>query len=124
MATLPKDAKELFDVQVPQALKQFPERAREVNAIYGFKITGDGGGEWTVDLTSDPPVCNKGDTGNAQCTIEVSHEDFKSMLTDPQVGMQLYFQGKLKVTGDPMLATRLQQFFALAAAEAGGAGGA
>ena len=35
------------------------------------------------------------------------------MLSDPQAGMQLYFQGKLKVTGDPMLATKLQQFFAL-----------
>jgi hypothetical protein len=30
------------------------------------------------------------------------------MLSDPQAGMQLYFQGKLKVTGDPMLATKLQ----------------
>ncbi len=36
------------------------------------------------------------------------------MLSDPQAGMQLYFQGKLKVSGDPMLATKLQQFFDLA----------
>ena len=54
-----------------------------------------------------------GDSGKSQCTIEVDHEDFKQMLADPQLGMQLYFQGKLKVTGDPMLATKLQQFFSL-----------
>jgi hypothetical protein len=78
-------------------------------------LTGEGGGEWTVDLTSDPPVCDQGDKGTAQCTIELSHEDFKSLFSDPQAGMQLYFQGKLKVTGDPMLATRLQQVFELAA---------
>ena len=109
-----KDAKELFDEQVPKALENHPEEAKEVDAIYCFKITGDGGGDWTVDLTSDPPTCNTGDTGSAQCTIEVSAEDFRTMLGDPQAGMQLYFQGKLKVTGDPMLATKLQQFFDLA----------
>jgi len=115
MATLPKDAKELFDDQVPKALSEHPDKAREVDAIYCFKITGDGGGDWTVDLRSDPPTCATGDDGSAQCTIEVAHEDFKSMLSDPQAGMQLYFQGKLKVTGDPMLATKLQQFFDMAA---------
>lgn len=115
MATLPKDATELFDVQVPEGLRKFPDKAKEVNAIYCFKITGEGGGDWTVDLTSDSPSCVRGDSGNAQCTIEVAHEDFQSMLADPQAGMQLYFQGKLRVTGDPMLATKLQQFFALAA---------
>jgi putative sterol carrier protein len=115
MANQPKDAQELFNDLVPQALQKHPDKAREVNAIYCFKISGEGGGEWTVDLTSDPPTCDQGDKGTAQCTIELSHEDFKSLFSDPQAGMQLYFQGKLKVTGDPMLATRLQQVFELAA---------
>lgn len=119
MATMPKDAKEMFDVQVPEALKQHPDKAKEVNAIYCFKIEGEGGGEWTVNLTSDPPTCNPGDDGSAQCTIELAHDDFKTMLSDPQAGMQLYFQGKLKVTGDPMLATKLQQFFDMASQDAG-----
>jgi putative sterol carrier protein len=111
---MPKDAQELFDVLVPQGLKAFPDKAREVNAIYTFKISGDGGGDWTADLTANPPTCVKGDTGNAQCTIEVSSEDFKQMLADPNAGMQLYFQGKLRVSGDPMLAMKLQSFFQLA----------
>ena len=114
MANLPKDAKELFDEQVPAALAAHADKAKAVNAIYCFKISGEGGGEWTVDLVSEPPGVTKGDTGKAQCTIEVAHEDFKAMLGNPQVGMQLYFQGKLRVTGDPMLATKLQQFFAIA----------
>ncbi|HLU65118.1 MAG TPA: SCP2 sterol-binding domain-containing protein [Kofleriaceae bacterium] len=114
MPPMPKDAKELFDVMVPEALSKFPDKAKEVNAIYCFKITGDGGGTWTLNLTSDPPTCTQGDAGNAQCTVEVSHDDFKSMFTDPQVGMQLYFQGRLKVSGDPMLAMRLQQVFDMA----------
>ena len=110
MAELPKDAEELFDKLVPAGLSKFPDKAREVNAIYAFKISGEGGGDWTCDLTRDPPTCERGDNGTAQCTIEVAHDDFKAMLGNPQVGMQLYFQGKLKVSGDPMLATKLNQF--------------
>lgn len=111
---LPTNATETFDVQVPAGLKQFPDKARELNAVYGFKISGEGGGDWTVDLTADPPTCTRGDSGKSQCTIEIDHEDFKAMLADPNAGMQLYFQGKLRVSGDPMLAMKLQQLFALA----------
>jgi SCP-2 sterol transfer family len=114
MADMPRDARHLFDELVPNALKAHPDKAREVGAIYCFKISGEGGGEWTVDLASDPPTVQKGDSGKAQCTIEIAHDDFKQMLGNPQLGMQLYFQGKLRVTGDPMLATKLQKFFALA----------
>jgi hypothetical protein len=114
MSEMPKNAQHLFDELVPNALKQHPDKAKEVGAIYGFNITGDGGGQWTVDLVSDPPSCTRGDSGKAQCSIEVSSEDFQAMLGNPQLGMQLYFQGKLKVTGDPMLATKLQQVFAMA----------
>ena len=114
MATMPKNAQELFDTLVPQGLAQFPDKARELNAIYCFKIAGEGGGEWTVDCTADPPSCVKGDSGKAQCTIEVTNEDFNTMLSDPNAGMQLYFQGKLRVSGDPMLAMKLQQLFEIA----------
>jgi len=112
---LPKNARELFDEQVPHALRQHPENAREVDAIFCFRINGEGGGEWTCDLTADPPTCLPGAGDQAQCTIEVSHEDFMRMLTDPRAGVELYSEGKLKLSGDPMLATRLEAFFKLAA---------
>ena len=111
---MPNNAKHLFDDLVPAAIKKYPERAKEVNAIYGFNVTGDGGGTWTVDLVNDPPTCVPGDSDKAQCKIEIAHEDFLQMLGNPQLGMQLYFQGKLKVTGDPMLATKLQKLFEMA----------
>jgi hypothetical protein len=109
----PKDAQELFDKLMPEALQQHPDKAREVNAIYYFNITGPTGGQWTVDLTGNPPKVIKGDTGNAQCSVTVSDEDFQTMLSDPNAGMQLYFQGRLQVGGDPMLAMKLQAFFDL-----------
>jgi hypothetical protein len=114
MAKVPQSAQELFNEQIPSALTKNADKAREIGAVYLFKITGDDGGSWTVDLSSNPPTCTSGDKGNAQCTIEVAHGDFKQMLANPALGMQLYFQGKLRVTGNPMLATKLQQLFSIA----------
>jgi putative sterol carrier protein len=114
MATMPKDAQDLFDNLVPEGLKQYPDKARELNAIYCFKITGDGGGEWTVDCTAVPQAFTRCDSGKAQCTVEVASDVFKTMLSDTNAGMQLYFQGKLRVSGDPMLAMKLQQLFEIA----------
>jgi hypothetical protein len=115
MAKVPESAQELFDTQVPAALAAHPEKANDINAVYVFNITGDEPGVWTVDLAAKPPTCTRGNKGNAQCTIEVAHGDFKQMLSNPALGMQLYFQGKLKVTGDPMLATKLQKLFSMSA---------
>lgn len=111
MATLPKDAQELFNRLVPEGLKQFPDKARQINAIYCFKITGDGGGEWMVDCTRNPPTCSKGDNGKEQCTVKLSSSDLNILLGDPSASLQLYFQGKLHVTGDLMLAMKLQELF-------------
>lgn len=113
MAKIPESAQELFNTQVPAAIAAHPEKAKEIGAVYLFKVTGDDGGTWTVDFSSTPPTCKPGEGATPQCTIEVAHSDFKTMLANPALGMQLYFQGKLRVTGDPMLATKLQKLFTL-----------
>ncbi len=113
MATTPTSASHLFDQLLPEALKLNPDKAREVGAIYVFKVSGDGGGEWTVDLKAETPAIVKGAQPGANCTIEVTNEDFTKMLGNPALGMQLFMQGKLKVSGDPMLAMKLQKLFSL-----------
>jgi len=109
------DAKTLFDEKMPKALAKDPEKARELNAIYMFKVTGARGGTWTVDCKTDPPAVTVGESGTAECTIEVADGDFESMLADPQMGMQLFFQGKIKIAGDPVLATKLSNLFGFGA---------
>lgn len=115
MSKVPTNARQLFDDMIPRGLEQHPEKAKAVGVVYVFRIVGDDGGEWVVDLAGDPPTCTPGTSDKAQCTIEVAHSDFQRMLAEPKAGMELYFAGKLRVTGDPMLATKLQQFFRLAA---------
>jgi|SRR4051794_32423422 hypothetical protein len=114
---MPTSVKEFFDKRVPEVLSKHPERVTDVAAIYLFKISGPDGGTWTADFKSSPPSCVAGATTPAQCTIEASDSDFRSMI-DGGMGaaMQLFFSGKLKVTGDPNLATKLSKLLQMGAA--------
>jgi putative sterol carrier protein len=102
------DPKTSFEKEIPEQISKDPNKAKNVGAIYLFKVTGDGGGTWTVNLKDDPGV-KEGDQGNAECTIELSSDDWKTISESPGQAMQLYFQGRLKVAGNAMLATKLQQ---------------
>src|SRR4029453_2589503 len=98
--------KEFFDSRVPTELAKNPDKTNDVAAIYLFKISGHDGGTWTADLKSTPPTCVTGAGATPQCTIEATDADFRSMIDGGmQAAMQLFFSGKLKVTGDPNLAT-------------------
>ena len=104
------DAQSDFTKNIPEKITSNVEAAKTIGAIYLFKITGDGGGTWTLNLKDDVGV-KEGDAGNAECTIEVSSEDWKQMSENPGAAMQLYFQGKLKVGGNQMLATKMTKLF-------------
>ncbi len=102
------DAKTDFETLIPEKIARNPDKARSVDAIYLFRITGNSGGTWTVNLKDDVGVVS-GEVGKADCTIEINESDWQSVSANPAAAMQLYFQGKLKVSGNVMLATRLQQ---------------
>jgi ubiquinone biosynthesis protein UbiJ len=106
--------REFFEQRLPQAVQREPQRARELNGVFVIKVSGADGGSWTIDGKSDPPTVATGVSAAADCTVEVAAADFLAMLKDPQLGMQLFFQGRLTVQGNPLLATRLQDLLALA----------
>lgn len=112
---MPTSAEEVFDKLVPAGLEAFPDKAKEINSVFCFKISGDGGADWTIDCTQEKPTCTRGASDKAQCTVAISNDDFKTMLGgDPNAGMQLFFAGKLIIAGDVTLVMKLQQLFELA----------
>jgi hypothetical protein len=107
--------KAYFDQKVPAALAANPDKAKDVAAVYLFKIAGADGGTWTVDLVSTPPTCLPGQVGTPQCTIDCTDDDLRTMISGGmQAAMSLFFSGKLKVSGDPTLATRLTKLLQMA----------
>jgi hypothetical protein len=106
------DICKLFNEELPAALAQNAEKAKEIGAKYQIIITGEGGGDWFIDVSSKGPRIEAGNPGGADCTVTISAEDFQVFYENPaQNGTQLFFQGKLKVTGNPMLGMKLQTLF-------------
>jgi putative sterol carrier protein len=105
------DARTSFTDTIPTNIARDPERARSVGAVFVFLITGEGGGTWTVNLKDAPGVV-EGDTGEAECTIECTSDTWRRLSDQPASAMQFFFQGELKVTGNAMLATKLQAVIA------------
>ena len=105
------DAQTDFSTRLPNKIKSDPDKAKAIGAVFVFKINGDGGGTWTIDCKNEPGVY-PGEKGTPDCTLELSADDWKSISENPGAAMQLFFTGKLKVTGNAMLATKLQQILA------------
>ncbi len=110
------DIQKLFNEELPAALTKNADQAKQIGAKYQINISGDGGGEWFIDVSDSGPKTEKGNPGGADCVIAISAEDFQKLHENPQAnGMQLFFAGKLKVTGNQMLAMKLQKLFSMGA---------
>lgn len=97
------DIQKFFNQQLLSSMAKHPDSAKAIGGKFQINITGGGGGEWFVDASYSGPNLQKGNPGGADVTITIAAEDFQKMMEDPKNNvMQLYFSGKLKVTGDQM----------------------
>jgi hypothetical protein len=102
--------RDFFNNRVTEALRRHPNRAKDVQAVFLFRVSGPDGGIWTADLVSSPPSCVAGESVPAQCTIEVADQDLGAMIDGGmQVAMQVFLSGKLKLSGDTTLLMRLSK---------------
>jgi len=79
-----------------------PEKAKSMNAVFKFDLTGDDGG--TV-MTGEGPEPN--------VTIGIAAADFVGIFEGKVNPMQAFMMGKIKVKGDMGLATKIQNLVTL-----------
>eukprot|EP00451_Oxyrrhis_marina_P015196 CAMPEP_0204311276 /NCGR_PEP_ID=MMETSP0469-20131031/2237_1 /ASSEMBLY_ACC=CAM_ASM_000384 /TAXON_ID=2969 /ORGANISM="Oxyrrhis marina" /LENGTH=110 /DNA_ID=CAMNT_0051291201 /DNA_START=94 /DNA_END=426 /DNA_ORIENTATION=+ len=83
---------------------QGAEVVKKTNAIFAFKIKE--GKNWVLDLKNGSGSLKEGE-GKADATITISDEDFVAMADGKLNGMQAFMGGKLKISGNMMLAQKL-----------------
>lgn len=106
---MPVDVKKLFNEDLPAVLSKNAEDAKTIGAKFQMNVTGEG--EWFIDVSSTGPVVKAG-SDTADCTLTIDADDFQKLFENPQAnGMQLFFAGKLKITGNQMLAMKLHKLF-------------
>jgi 3-hydroxyacyl-CoA dehydrogenase/3a,7a,12a-trihydroxy-5b-cholest-24-enoyl-CoA hydratase len=91
-----------FDV-IQEFLNQNPSVTEKVGVVYGWKV---GNKSYLLDLKSVPGKVTQGE-GAAECTLELSEEDFLSMTQGKADPMKLFTSGKLKISGNIMASQKL-----------------
>jgi len=101
--------KDVFD-RVPERFNA--TAAKGINAVMQFDISGEGGGNWNVTVKEGTCQVQEGKAASPTVTLTMSSETWLAMVNKELNGMQAFMTGKLKLTGDIMLAQRIPDLFA------------
>lgn len=96
--------REYFETKVPELIANNPAKVKAINGVFQFNITG--AGEWFVDCKT--PAVGAGKAEKADCTLEITTDDFEAILAKKLNPMMAFSTKKLKVTGNLPLSLKLQ----------------
>ena len=88
-----------------------PEKAKGVNAVIQYHLTGEEGGDWIITIHDDECKVKEGVAENPKMTLTADAREFGDILLGKMDGMAAFMQGKLKLSGDLNLAMKLTSFF-------------
>ena len=101
--------KTLFEDTIAGKLSKHPEVSAEVNACYEFRLEGEEGGVWTVDLTVSPGLVGVGSTGAAGCVVTAACADFMDIVSGRLNPQLAFLTGRIKASGELGLLLKLQK---------------
>ncbi len=103
------DAKTSFTRDIPERIAKNPERAKQLAAVFVFRITGEDGGIWTLNLNDAEggPGVVEGDTEGADCVLTMTHAIWEQISEQPGRAMHYFTSGSVDVAGNAMLAIKL-----------------
>ncbi|TMK90397.1 MAG: SCP2 sterol-binding domain-containing protein [Actinobacteria bacterium] len=84
-------------------------RIAGMNNSYLFDI--EGAGQWKVVVDDGKVKVTEGSSGDVDCTITSSEENFERIVAGELNPTSAYMTGKLKVKGDMGAAMKLQKLF-------------
>ena len=87
------------------------ERAKGLKATYQFELTGDGGGNWVVEIADQQCQIREEVAAEPGATISLAASDFVALIKRELDAMGAFMKGKLKVKGDIGLAMKILNFF-------------
>ncbi|PVD20051.1 hypothetical protein C0Q70_20545 [Pomacea canaliculata] len=98
--------------EMARQIKSRSDLTAKISAIFFWNITKNGkvANTWTIDMKSPKAgevYQGQPRTGKADCTITIADENFMSLVTGKLAPQQAFLSGKLKLSGNIMLAQKL-----------------
>ncbi|SOV06050.1 uncharacterized protein UDID_19257 [Ustilago sp. UG-2017a] len=89
--------------------KEKKDIQKKTNGCFGMHVKNAGGKElvWTIDLKKNAEAYEGKAKGKADVTINLSDDTFIDLADGKVNGQKAFISGKLKVKGNIMLATKL-----------------
>ena len=88
-----------------------PAAAAGLNKIFQWDISGEETGKWAVKIANQTCEIIPGGVDNPNITLIMSDKNWLAIAQGEIDAMNAYMTGKVKVTGDMMLAMRIPQLF-------------
>ena len=106
--SLPDTAKEIIEA-MPSAFR--PERATSLKATYQFELTGEGGGDWVLEIANQQCQVKEGIAAEPDATIILAAADYVALVKGELDAVGAFMRGKLKVKGNVGLAMKALNLF-------------
>jgi putative sterol carrier protein len=99
--------KEYFDTLADRFVAS---AAKGVSAVFQFELAGEGGGTYHVTVKDGTMEVAEGPAASPSTTIKMAAPDYVQMVNGDLGGTMAFMKGKLKVSGNLMLAQKMQAF--------------
>jgi putative sterol carrier protein len=103
-----KSVKEYFET-LSQRFQ--PEAAKSIQAVFQFELAGDGGGTYHVTVDHGTMSVAEGVHPSPTAILKMNGEDYVKMVNGQINGAMAFMKGQLKVTGNVLLAQKMQAIF-------------
>ncbi len=84
------------------------ENPLEGTAVYQFRLDGEEGGDFYVDIVEGKGQVHEGLAEEPSLTVSMTVEDFRALAEGKMSATSAFFSGRIKIKGDMSLALKLQ----------------
>jgi putative sterol carrier protein len=85
--------------------------SKGLNAVFQFELSGDGGGQYNIAVNDGTMEVKEGTAATPSVTIKMAADDYLKLVNGQLNGTMAYMKGQMKVTGNLMLAQKMQAVF-------------
>lgn len=85
--------------------------SKGVKAVFQFELAGEGGATFHVTVDDGTMKVAEGQAESPNTTIKMNGDDYVKMVNGKLSGTMAFMKGMLKVTGNVMLAQKMQTIF-------------